>query len=311
MIRYLEDKAIDRAKWDALITDCGSIYAQSWYLDVVHPQWEALVCGDYEAVMPLTGGKKFGVNYLFQPFFAQQLGVFSRQDVSPAMLKDFLDAIPKKYRFAEIRMNEKNSVEEPVKGIEYHRNILLDLNQDIDSIHARYHANAKRNLKKSESFGLQIIESADLNQIIKLFREDRGANVGVWGDAEYATLLKLAETAMKRNAAFTLGMAENGSNEMLCGALFMQTESRVTFLFSGNSQRGKETQSMTFMLNHVIQHFANQPFMFDFEGSDDDNLARFYLGFGGEAVRYPSFSFNRLPGFGKTMLRLWKSFGCS
>ena len=63
---------------------------------------------------------------------------------------------------------------------------------------------------------------------------------------------------------------------------------------------------MTFMIDKVIQSFSGQQVMLDFEGSDDDNLARFYLGFGGMEVKYPSYSFNRLPPFGKTMLRLWK-----
>ena len=34
MISYLENKAIDKPKWDALIAECGNIYAYSWYLDI-------------------------------------------------------------------------------------------------------------------------------------------------------------------------------------------------------------------------------------------------------------------------------------
>ena len=65
MIQYFEHKKIDKRKWDATIAECGNIYAYSWYLDIVHPGWDALVEDDYQVVMPLTGGKKFGVNYLF------------------------------------------------------------------------------------------------------------------------------------------------------------------------------------------------------------------------------------------------------
>ena len=46
--------------------------------------------------------------------------------------------------------------------------------------------------------------------------------------------------------------------------------------------------------------------LFDFEGSDDDNLARFYLGFGDAERSYPAYSFNRLSAVGKAVLRLWK-----
>ena len=306
MIQHIKHKSIDLAKWDALISDCGLVYAQSWYLDIVHPDWSALVLDDYEAVMPITGRKKFGVNYLFQPFFVQQLGVFSRRKVTAEMLQDFLNAIPKKFRFAEIRLNEGNVVENQLQGIEYHRNVVLDLNQDYDTIRANYHTNTKRNLAKAENLGLQVVENVELQQIVRLFRENRGATVGIWGDAEYATLINLGESAMKRDAAFTLGVTEKDSVQLLCGALFMKTASRVIFLFSGNCDKGKAIQAMTFLMDSVIQHFANQSITFDFEGSDDKDLARFYLGFGGEERWYPGITSNALSPIGKRFLNLWK-----
>jgi hypothetical protein len=55
----------------------GIVYAYSWYLDIVSPGWDALVKDDYKSVMPLTWRKKYGIKYLYQPFFTQQLGVFS------------------------------------------------------------------------------------------------------------------------------------------------------------------------------------------------------------------------------------------
>ena len=63
MIQYLIHNQINQTKWDATIAECGNIYAYSWYLDIVHPGWDALVEDDYQSVMPLTGGKKFGVDY--------------------------------------------------------------------------------------------------------------------------------------------------------------------------------------------------------------------------------------------------------
>lgn len=306
MITYLQHNEIDKPKWDATIAQCGNIYAFSWYLDLVHPDWEALVEDDYQTVMPLTGGKKFGVNYLFQPYFVQQLGVFSLSPLSPEKTAAFLNAIPKKYRFAEIRLNEKNMLDENLQGVEYHRNALLDLNQSYDTIRANYHQNTKRNLAKAEANNLQIVDTVIPYHVVALFTDNRGALLDKWGDAEYARLTRLAQVAQKRQAAFMLGVTEKGVGELLCAAIFMKTDSRITFLFSGLKQEGKDKQAMTFLLDHVIQKFANQPITFDFEGSDDDNLARFYLGFGGQEVRYPSYAFNRLSGVGKTVLKLWK-----
>ena len=306
MIEYLAHTAIDKTRWDALIAECGNIYAYSWYLDIVHPGWEALVEDDYQAVMPLTGGKKFGVNYLFQPYFVQQLGVFSKSGTSTETTDAFLKAIPSKYRFAEIRLNEGNAFADGAQGVEYHRNVLLDLNQDYDTIRAHYHQNTQRNLAKAESCNRQLVTTVMPYHVVALFRDNRGALLNKWGDAEYDVLTTLAQVAQNRHTAFILGVSEKGVGQLLCAAIFMKTKNRITFLFSGLTEEGKQRQAMTWLLDQVIQQYAHQPITFDFEGSDDDNLARFYLGFGGEEVKYPSYTFNRLSLFGKALLKVWK-----
>ena len=306
MIQYLTHNQIDKKKWDATITECGNIYAYSWYLDMVHPHWEALVEDDYQAVMPITGGKKFGVNYLYQPYFVQQLGVFSKQPLTQEKTESFLKAIPSKYRFAEIRLNESNTFDKEVQGIEYHRNVLLDLNQDYESIRANYHQNTKRNLAKAESNNLQLVTTVIPYHVVALFTDNRGALLDKWGDAEYARLTALGKVAVRRNSAFILGVTEKGVGELLSAAIFMKANGRITFLFSGLKQEGKDKQAMTFLLDNTIQRFANQPVTFDFEGSDDENLARFYLGFGGNEVKYPSYTFNNLSAIGKGLLKVWK-----
>lgn len=306
MITFIEHNAIDKPKWNALIAECGNIYAYSWYLDIVHPGWEALVEDDYQSVMPLTGGKKFGVNYLFQPYFVQQLGVFSKLPLTAETAEAFLKAIPSKYRFAEIRLNEGNAFAEETQGVEYHRNVLLDLNQEYNAIRANYHQNTKRNLAKAESNNLQLVETVIPYHVVALFRDNRGALLDKWGDAEYDVLTHLAKVAQKRNAAFMLGVSEKGVGQLLCAAIFMKTKDRITFLFSGLTEEGKQRQAMTYLLDQVIQKHSCQPMTFDFEGSDDDNLARFYLGFGGNETKYPSYCFNRLSPLGKALLKLWK-----
>ena len=307
MIRYLRHSEIDREKWDACIHDSenGLVYAYSWYLDVIHPDWEALVKDDYAAVMPLTGGRKFGVNYLFQPFFAQQLGIFSPECMN---LKDneFIDAIPAKFRFVEIRLNALNALPPATNGVENHANILLFLDAPYEFLRNHYHTNTKRNLAKAENNHLHLVKNIDIKDIIDLFRANRGASVSTWGDAEYARLQRLSAVALQRNRAFTYGVATPDSDEIVCGALFMKNKGRITFLFSGCGEKGKSLQAMTFLLDSVIREFCNAQNVLDFEGSDNANLARFYEGFGGENFAYSGYSFNRMSFFGRSLLRIWK-----
>lgn len=338
MIRYLSHREIDKERWNETVSHCGNVYAYAWYLDIVHPDWAALVEDDYATIMPLTGRRKFGIDYLFQPYFVQQLGVFSKQTLTSETIKRFLDAIPVKYRFAEIRLNETNSESIDTQQVEFHRNVILDLNKDYDALRGAYHTNTKRNLAKAESHRLQLMTDVNPEQVTDLFRNDRGADLKKWGDREYEVLGRLTEEAARRGNAFVVGVSEARSLSevevrslseveapqrssgvgpsaplrdldvlnLLAGAIFMKTDSRVTFLFSGNSIEGKEKQAMSFMLDKVIRKYAGQDIVFDFEGSDNDQLARFYLGFGGRDVSYPSLAFNRLPALGRLALKCWK-----
>ena len=296
MITYLTHEEIDKKKWDDCIAHAvnGLVYAWSWYLDVVHPGWEALVEMDndiYLTIMPITGKRKYFIPYLCQPFFVQQLGVFSRCPLTAEITHSFLHSIPKKFVLVEIRLNEKNTLPEGYKGLDFHRNCMLDLNHDYDYLLSHYHENTKRNLKKSLNHDLRVVPLTDLQPVIALFRQNRGAKVPHWGDLEYERLQKLSSVALSLSNAFIYGIKSFDNDDIICGALFMVSHGRITFLFSGNSEYGKSCQAMTFLLDAVIKKFSAQPLMFDFEGSDDENLARFYQGFGGVPVLYPGYTY--------------------
>ena len=77
MIKYFLHNKIDLVKWDSCIDQSlnGIVYAKSYYLNNMSPDWNALILGDYEAVMPVTWRKKWQIKYLAQPAFTQQLGL--------------------------------------------------------------------------------------------------------------------------------------------------------------------------------------------------------------------------------------------
>lgn len=295
MITYLTQESIDKERWDDCIAHAtnGMVYAWSWYLDIVHPGWDALVemegC-NYLSVMPITWKKKYLIPYLCQPFFVQQLGVFSRRQMTAETTASFLKAIPKKYLLVEIRLNEQNPLPDGFQGVKSHRNHLLDLNHDYSFLLSHYHENNKRNLKKSLNNNLRLVPLTDAKVIIDLFRSDRGASISHWGDGEYARLEDLTMKAISSSNAFILGVQSSQNEKIICGAVFFVSHRRITYLFSGNSECGKSFHAMTFLLDAVVREYASHPMVLDFEGSDNEDLARFYHGFGSVPVYYPSFT---------------------
>ena len=301
MIRYITHNQIDKQRWDDCVAQSpdGLVYAWSWYLDVVHPGWEALIEDDYEAVMPLTGGKKFGINYLFQPFFTQKFGVFGEKEVSELKFEEFLEAIPGRFKFADVRINKL------IYQVEKHRNIELSLAPDYSVLAGNYNSNTKRNLAKAEKSGLEVDENAEPSVIIELFRNNRGKEITKWGDKEYEILLKLVETAKSHGQCLVYGV-KNTDHQLVAGAFFMLSHHKIVFLFSGSDESNKESHGLTFLLDYVIKKYSGTENILDFEGSDNDGLARFYKGFGGEEKFYNGLRFNRLNKIAKFALKILK-----
>lgn len=291
---------IDKRRWDDCIAKSfnGSVYAWSWYLDIVHPDWEALIENDYERVMPLTPSRKFFLSYMFQPFFVQQLGVYSQSTLSADDVERFVRAIPAKYKIVRYRLNEFNKVDYELGIYEPHRNVVLDLIYDYQSLCNNYNNNTKRNLIKANSAGLTIDKDVKAETIIKLFAENRGRDVEHWKEKEYKRLLDLVDTAIYHECCFVCGVNDI-EGRTIAGGIFMCSHDRIIFLFSGSDESYKNKHALTFLLDNMIREFSESKYIFDFEGSDNDGLFRFYKGFGGKEVYYPEVKYNNLKGIFK------------
>lgn len=296
MIQHLKNEEIDRRKWDDCIARSfnGIVYAYSWYLDIVSPEWYALVKDDYKTIMPLTWRKKYGINYLYQPFFTQQLGVFSSDKLSAEVVTEFLSAISKQFSFIEINLNTFNHFRLKNCAVKENLTHELDLIEPYENLAKNYSENLNRNLKKAANNKLQMVLSNQPEPVIKLFRKNRGAELANLKERDYKTLTVLMYQAIHRGKAQVMNVM-NEHNELCAGAYFIESNNKVIFLFSGLSEDGKEVSAMPFLMDSFIRQNAGKNITLDFEGSNDANLARFYKSFGSIECVYPQVKINRLP----------------
>ena len=171
MIRYLSHKEIEFEKWDLCLEQASNslVYGYSWYLNKVSPNWDALVLDDYHAVMPLTHGRKYFICYLHQPFFTQQLGVFAKAQLNQDLIIEFISAIPSKFKFIEVNLNEQNYfLSEEYKLIK-RKNYLLNLNKPYDKLVKDYNNQALRNLKKSRKQEIEL-RTIQYKEVITFYR---------------------------------------------------------------------------------------------------------------------------------------------
>ncbi len=293
MLKLVQRKEIDVLKWDDLIahSPAETIYPYCWYLDAVAENWSALVVDDYRFVMPVVWKKKAGMKYIYQPFYTQQLGVFSKEYVEPELIQSMLKILYKKFRFAGMNFNAKNLVgEEKHFIVEDKSNYVMSLNQDYDTHYSGFSSNAKRNIKKSIEFAEQVERNLPVEELVRLKREN---DVIKRSEEDYRWMVNVFETIQQHDAGKIYAI-RTGS-EISAAAFFAFSKTRVIYLLSASSSKGKEQRGMFRIVDTFIQDYAGSGKILDFEGSNIPSVARFFGGFGAQADIYQNVSFNRFP----------------
>jgi hypothetical protein len=256
--------------------------------------WDALVEGDYEAVMPLPAGKRFGIRYVFQPPYTQQLGMFARQPGSAERVGDFLNAVPRHFRMVEYSLNSHNNIPAGQKGVSYWQNYELDLISGSAGIRSRYNQNLRRNLQKADAAGLTVHSNVAPNDIVSLFSGNQRVLYNVRVDRDQQKIRRLIYTAMHKGLAETYGVTGPG-NQICAAAMFLRSGMNWVFLFSGADEFARQNGAMAFLIDHFIARHAGTRMILDFEGSNREGLARFYGSFGSRRLEYPHISLNMMP----------------
>ncbi|MBN1159581.1 MAG: GNAT family N-acetyltransferase [Bacteroidales bacterium] len=303
MIRTIRHSDIDRERWDNCISRSGLdlLYSHTWYLDVVSPGWEALVMNDYEAVMPLTGKRKYGFCYLFQPFFAQQLGVFSTSGYSTELVDSFLDAIPGRFRLAEIQLNQLNHPEHKGFGFIVKKNHTLDLSAGYNSLYRNFSRNCRRNIAKAEGAGLTVGTDSDAGLFARFVRSHGSEQLKNDGTKIHNLLHPVVKASMDQGSGNIVSVFTKDGRKV-AAAWFLKGPQRLFFQVCASTPEGKEHQAMYMLLNDVIKKNAASGLMLDFTGSVIPGVAYFNASFGATPDSYLAARYNRLP----LVLRMFK-----
>ena len=293
-ITCLKNNEIDKVKWDSCIHNAnnGLIYGYSFYLDIMTKHWDGLILNDYEAVMPLTWNRKFGIYYLYQPFFTASLGVFGNI-VSADIVNIFLDNIPGKYKYWDIYLNHANLFKIKGYALSKRSNYVLDLNKSYTDIVSSYAENHRRNIKKAEKFGCIVEKNIPIKKIIQLAKEQSLANSNV-NNEDYNNFQKLFGKLNRQKQAETYGIYNN-ENTLLSGCVYFFSNNWAYYIFAVNHPDSKKSGASHFLINSFIKENAGKKLFLDFEGSNIKGVADFYSKFGAKEEKYPALKLNRLP----------------
>lgn len=301
-LKYIKHNEIDKNKWENTILNAinGNLYAYAWYLDIVSPNWDALVSENYEIVIPLTVKKIFGFNILQQPLFTQQLGIFSTKAINLNKTEEYIQQIVEMFSFCNYQVNKHNplKIQTSKKYTVFNKiNYELDLIPSYQYLKSKYHTNTKRNIAKARANKLILkINSINSQTFVDFIRKNVGYKVANFKKKDYQKMLQIIEFANKYKFGQSYSVYDS-KKQLLSIAYFIFSHNKIYYLFAANSQLGKEKRAMFFLLDEFIRNYSEKNVILDFEGSTIPGLARYYEGFGAVACKYQQLISNRLPYF--------------
>jgi lipid II:glycine glycyltransferase (peptidoglycan interpeptide bridge formation enzyme) len=291
-IQFVKNKDIDYQRWDQCIarSTVPLIYVQSWYLDRISPDWDALIQDDYAFVMPLIVIRKFGISFLLQPIFAQQHGIFPETDL--VTQNNFLSTIYDQFKYVTINLNASHCEPFP-EGfmVQPRNNYILKLSASILDLKSNYSKHTRRQIRKAEDNQVFIIKGLQISEYLDL---KIAVNKNNPQQPTMQTLKRLLEYGHSKGTGIVYS-AYNQHNTLCAAAYFFFAGKRVTYLNAVSTDEGKNINAMHKIVDQFIQEHAGTPLTLDFEGSVIPGIARFYKGFGAETEQYYCLKSNRLP----------------
>lgn len=290
-IRHLTGKEIDKNRWDACVegSGLGIAFGFSHYLDVMADDWDGLVVGGYEAVLPLPTRRRFGIDYVYPPRFMGPNPVYCMPGIAPPVM-DLILAAGKAFLFSDLQ------VAAPTKDVHIphavRKNHLLPLDMTYDELRSGYNATCRNLLSQAIRDGITVVKGGDTDEAVR-----RSARDGMMAGCSRSDLDRFRMLCRERTAEGSCLMASamDSEGDTLSMGIFFITGRRIHYMASWTGEAGRKTGASRLVIDSVVREFAGSGRVLDFVGSDIPGIASFFEGFGAKAVDYVLIRQNRLP----------------
>jgi len=289
-IEIIPSIKLEKSRWDECVeAHEGLIYSRSWYLDVMADDWYGLIVGDFEAVLAIPVKRKFGMRMIAMPAFVQRLDLVGRSDeatrnkVSAALLN-----------FSKlVQFNTTDACFFEGFTPRKRQNFLLNLQSSYASIFDNYSDSCKKNLRQAAKRGCVWKQDVSINELLNLYRNAYGSRSS-YTPAHYERFQTLLEVAKEKNSCHFAAVVDEAGETVYAGAL-IDDGRRLYYLMGAPTEKGRHMRATYFFMDTMLRQFAGTRKIFDFEGSDIPDVAKFYLSFSPETEYYFQYYINLLP----------------
>jgi hypothetical protein len=290
MIAFIPSEKIDPEKWNACVeqSNDGNIFGLYQSISLACEQWIGVVFNNYEAVLVLPIKKKLGLTYSWHPQFMGPLGIYAAENVTA--YDELLGQLPAHSWWIKMYYWQQCATK--------HFKIIPRIYQELDmkkstiaSVRSGYNENTNRNIKRAKKLGLTIQNLNDANQVIKIFKENKGDQIANIDESSYELMSRLMTHWLQTKNGYITAVYQE--EDLLAIGYFLVWKHTVMYYKGAVTENGKPTGAMHLLIDHEIEKHIGSATSFDFGGSNISSVARFYKGFGGVDREYFEYEFKK------------------
>lgn len=295
-IRLIPQAEIDRLKWDSCVhfAHNGNPYAYTWYLNNIAKEWDGLVEGAYESVMPILHRRhRMGQQELYQPDLIPFAGIYSVRLLAKSRAKAFLDAIPDQYQKIKIKLPQTSFAMDDL-GFQHSSfdNHLLLLDQGWETVKANYSEALKERLTKVQNSGLYPGNAIKVEKIAELYLK--------WGKAKQKeqkahAYQRILYNIMHRGTGFNSSIM-NANGEICAVGAFMYSHGKIISLVFVQKPDSEGELAGAYLHDLIVEKHAGNPMILDFSTETGNPWGE---AFGAKPIPHHVLEKNNLPWWAK------------
>ena len=287
---YINHKNIDRIKYKRALdvsSDRGSLYAQDFIWDILHPGWDILVLGDYDLVIPLPHKRKWFCTSFRQPIFMRTIPLIGK-NVDKQYFGQICSVLEANCALVHLNFNIDISDQWSETGVYQ----LLDLYDDMSSQRDNYSTNTKRILKNHiDDFKFE--ENIEASVFVSFFKAHVGLKYGNLKALHYDRLKKLIDVSIEKGIGSLSVVMYDGAP--IAMSFFIDLNGVRYYVKGASSEKAKEVGAMFHLIDHGIENAMGKGLKkFDFVGSNTKGVADFNKKFGAKDASYGVYKSNDL-----------------
>ena len=270
-IKYIKHEDIDKTKWNSCVhfATNGNVFGYKWFLDNTTEEWDGLVEGDYESVMPLP----FRLNWLknkqvYQPSVVRELGIYSINALSKKRIETFFDNIPTEFKTIQMRLNEQVKFPEGqgfnTQKLENHQ---LYLGETYEELADKFDRDLLLKLEEAEKIRLLPSNQLKPEKIAEFYKNHAPKTQET--EETFHALQRIMWNALHRGWGSASGVLDE--NKELCAVnFFIYSHGKVLSLCAAESPTGKAKNALAFSFNMLLRSHAGRPSILDFNGQNGE-----------------------------------------